>query len=169
MSSAGGRRATGLADVHRFDEALALVPTNQGRIDRWLRRLILFGARVAGWRLRIDRASDLPSRSGLPAGGCVVVVAPHRAWVEPLLLVAAWPPGAAHLVWLADGPTATRSWWRRRLLPRLGVIPIVGGVAGLALAWSINRALPRSRNWRHRLRMELAPEGACVQSLQTLR
>ena len=52
---------------------------------------------------------------------------------------------------------------------RADLYGLVGGVAGLALAWSINRALPRSRNWRHRLRMELAPEGACVQSLQTLR
>lgn len=52
---------------------------------------------------------------------------------------------------------------------RADLYGLVGGVAGLALAWSINKALPRSRNWRHRLRMELAPEGACVQSLQTLR
>lgn len=52
---------------------------------------------------------------------------------------------------------------------RADLYGLVGGVAGLALAWSINRALPRSRNWRHRLRMELAPEGACMQSLQTLR
>jgi len=52
---------------------------------------------------------------------------------------------------------------------RADLYGLVGGVAGLALAWSINRALPRSRNWRHRLRMELAPEGACVQSLQTPR
>ncbi|MDI3513799.1 MAG: sigma-E factor negative regulatory protein RseC [Rhodocyclaceae bacterium] len=52
---------------------------------------------------------------------------------------------------------------------RADLYGLVGGVVGLALAWSINKALPRSRNWRHRLRMELAPEGACVQSLHTLR
>ena len=45
---------------------------------------------------------------------------------------------------------------------------LVGGIAGLALAWWINKALPRSRIWRHRLRMELAPEGDCVQSLHSL-
>ncbi len=45
---------------------------------------------------------------------------------------------------------------------------LVGGVVGLALAWSINKSLRRSRAWRHRLRMELAPEGACVQSLHSL-
>lgn len=47
---------------------------------------------------------------------------------------------------------------------RADLFGLVGGVAGLALAWSINKSLPRSRTWRHRLRMELAPEGACVQS-----
>ncbi|MFP5402532.1 MAG: SoxR reducing system RseC family protein [Gammaproteobacteria bacterium] len=52
---------------------------------------------------------------------------------------------------------------------RADLYGLIGGVAGLALAWWINKALPRSRNWRHRLRMELAPEGACVQSLHTLR
>lgn len=45
---------------------------------------------------------------------------------------------------------------------------LVGGVVGLALAWSISKSLPRSRTWRHRLQMELAPEGACVQSLHTV-
>ena len=51
---------------------------------------------------------------------------------------------------------------------RADLFGLVGGVAGLALAWSINKALPRSRNWRHRLRMELAPEANCVQSLHSL-
>jgi len=51
---------------------------------------------------------------------------------------------------------------------RADLFGLVGGVAGLALAWSINKALSRSRNWRHRLRMELAPEANCVQSLHSL-
>ncbi len=60
----------------------------------------------------------------------MVAAAPHRAWVEPFLLLLAWPADAARLVWLADGRTVTRSWWRRRLLPRLGVIPIAAGAGG---------------------------------------
>ena len=56
--------------------------------------------------------------------GCLVACAPHRTWLEPFLLLAAWPEDAARLVWLADGTTVTRSWWRRRLLPRLGILPI---------------------------------------------
>ena len=51
---------------------------------------------------------------------------------------------------------------------RADLFGLVGGVAGLALAWWINKALPRSRIWRHRLRMELASEGDCVQSLHSL-
>lgn len=43
-----------------------------------------------------------------------------------------------------------------------------GGIAGLALAWGINRMLPRSRTWRRRLHMELAPEGDCSRRLQVL-
>lgn len=45
---------------------------------------------------------------------------------------------------------------------------LAGGLAGLALAWSINRVLPRSRTWRTRLRLELLPEGTCAQSLHSL-
>jgi sigma-E factor negative regulatory protein RseC len=51
---------------------------------------------------------------------------------------------------------------------RADLFGLIGAVTGLALAWSINKALPRSRNWRHRLRMELAPDGACFHTLQTL-
>ena len=130
MNGTGRRRSPEQHQVDRFDQALTRLPSSQGRFDRGLRRLIVLGLRAAGWRLFVERASHLPARAGRPGSGCVLVVAPHRAWVEPFLLVAAWPAGAAHLVWLADGPTATRSRWRRALLPRLGVIPIAGGVDG---------------------------------------
>lgn len=45
---------------------------------------------------------------------------------------------------------------------------LIGGGAGLFFAWLVNRTLPRSRSWRHRLRLELAPEAHCVQSLHSL-
>jgi sigma-E factor negative regulatory protein RseC len=51
---------------------------------------------------------------------------------------------------------------------RADLFGLIGAVIGLALAWSINKTLPRSRNWRHRLRIELAPEGACVQTRHSL-
>src|SRR5450759_79787 len=54
---------------------------------------------------------------------CVLAVAPHRGWIDPFLLLLAWPRDAPRLAWFGDGPTMARSWWRRRLFPRLGMIP----------------------------------------------
>jgi 1-acyl-sn-glycerol-3-phosphate acyltransferase len=94
-----------------------------------LRRLIRLGCWLAAWQVQTT-VERMPGADSRPGAGCVVAVAPHRAWIEPALLLAAWPPDAAKLVWLADGQTVTRSWWRRRLLPMLGIIPITGHVAG---------------------------------------
>ncbi len=46
---------------------------------------------------------------------------------------------------------------------------VAGGAAGLALAWTLNRVLTRSRNWRSHLRLELAPDASCMQSPQASR
>ncbi|MGD9870738.1 MAG: SoxR reducing system RseC family protein [Thauera sp.] len=51
---------------------------------------------------------------------------------------------------------------------RADLFGFFGAVLGLTLAWAINRVLPRSRSWRNRLRLELAPEGAFVQTLSPL-
>lgn len=83
---------------------------------------------VCAWRVDATFDGRLPAAgSGLPGAGCVVAVAPHRAWLEPFLLQATWPSDAAPLVWLGDARTMTSSWWRRRLLPRLGLIPVTPG------------------------------------------
>jgi 1-acyl-sn-glycerol-3-phosphate acyltransferase len=123
-------------DFGRFLEPLAGRSPRQGWLERGLRGLIGAGCRIVDWQLEVEGLSDLPRAPGRwPAAGCVVAPAPHRAWVEPFLLAWAWPADAARLVWLADGRTVTRSWWRRRLLPRLGIIPIareVGGPQGYA-------------------------------------
>jgi 1-acyl-sn-glycerol-3-phosphate acyltransferase len=119
------------AELARFAEALAEMPVRQGALERLLRRAFRVGCRLVGWRLEVEGMEALPrAAGGTPGSGCVVVAAPHRAWVEPFLLLLAWPADAARLTWLADGHTATRSWWRRRLLPYLGVIPIRGDVSG---------------------------------------
>jgi 1-acyl-sn-glycerol-3-phosphate acyltransferase len=124
-----GHRASATVDqmdLERFHAALAVVSARQGLFERALRLVIRVWCRVVAWHVSVVLADPLPERGGVPAAGCVVAAAPHRAWVEPFLLVAVWPPDAARLVWLADGATVTRSWWRRRLLPRLGVIPVSG-------------------------------------------
>ena len=41
----------------------------------------------------------------------------------------------------------------------------LGGLAGLLLAFALNRVLFRSRNWRAQLRMELAAQVVCLQSI----
>lgn len=124
-----------------FGDALAQLPTGQGRFERVLRGFVRGGVRVAGWRLEVRGLERLPRGTGPTAAGCLVVPAPHRAWVEPFLLLLAWPPDAARLVWLADGRTVVRSWWRRRVLPHVGVIPVGGDLKGpqrtIALAQAV--------------------------------
>ncbi len=116
-------------DVDRFATALADASPRQGRIERLVRVLFAAWCRICGWRIDVTLVAPLPQRqSEAPGAGCLVVPAPHRTWLEPFLLVAAWPRGAARLVWLADGRTVRRSRLHRWLLPRLGVIPIVGGI-----------------------------------------
>ena len=130
MSPSLLRPGTG-GDPDRFLESLAGRDSRQGRLERLLKALIRLGCWLADWRLEVEGMDALPLRPGRrPAAGCIVVPAPHRAWLEPFLLSLAWPSGAARLVWLADGPTVSRSWWRRRLLPRVGIIPITGALGG---------------------------------------
>lgn len=45
---------------------------------------------------------------------------------------------------------------------------LAGAVAGLALAWGVNRVLPRSRSWRNSLSMELSVEEDCSRRLRVL-
>jgi 1-acyl-sn-glycerol-3-phosphate acyltransferase len=114
-------------DLARFRVGLTSGPLRQGLFERSLRLVIRAWCRVCDWHLAIAFVAPLPVAEGRPAGaGCVVAGAPHRAWVEPFLLLAAWPPDAARLVWIGDARTMTSSWWRRALFPRLGMIPITG-------------------------------------------
>jgi 1-acyl-sn-glycerol-3-phosphate acyltransferase len=112
-------------DLERFRVGLRRVAVRQGSLDRALRALIRGGCWLVAWRIESAGFDALPRGvAGRRGAGCLVVPAPHRAWVDPFLLLAAWPPTAARLVWFGDGPTMTRSWWRRWLFPRLGMIPI---------------------------------------------
>jgi 1-acyl-sn-glycerol-3-phosphate acyltransferase len=118
-------------DVERFREGLSRASVRQGPIDRSLRLLIRGICRLVSWRVDTSGFDDLPrGEAGRAGAGCLVVAAPHRAWIDPFLLLAAWPPAAARLVWFGDGPTMARSWWRRWLFPRLGMIPIAPASGG---------------------------------------
>src|SRR3989304_5134596 len=97
----------------------------QRGFERLLRRAIRAWCRLCAWDIEVAQAAPLPrAHGGRPRAGCIVAAAPHRAWVEPFLLAAAWPEDAARLVWVADRETATGSAWRRILLPHLGAIPV---------------------------------------------
>jgi 1-acyl-sn-glycerol-3-phosphate acyltransferase len=145
------------AGLERFREGLRRAargprPFHQGPFEKVLRAVIRLGCRLFAWRLEVTGIDRIPAataeRLAAPAepaspvppaqpsgrrprgAGCIVVGAPHRAWVEPFLLALAWPSDAARLVWVGEGATMTASWWRRRLLPRLGLIPIGPGAGG---------------------------------------
>lgn len=118
-------------DVQRFREGLGRASVRQGSVDRGLRLLIRGVCRLVSWRVDASGFENLPrGETGRAGAGCLVVAAPHRAWIDPFLLLAAWPRGAARLVWFGDGPTMSRSWWRRWLFPRLGMIPIAPDSGG---------------------------------------
>jgi 1-acyl-sn-glycerol-3-phosphate acyltransferase len=130
---AGAGRRAGItpADAARFRAALAQRSDRQGLVEACLRAVIRASCRLVGWRVSVDRRAALPAwTTARPGSGCILAVAPHRNWLEPFLLLAAWPPDAAALVWLADGATVSRSWWRRHLLPRLGIVPVEGRFGG---------------------------------------
>jgi 1-acyl-sn-glycerol-3-phosphate acyltransferase len=124
-----------VVDTRPFRRALARIDARPSPLVGPIRALLRLGARLAGFRVVVEGQKILPrDAAGRVAGGWILAGAPHRAWVDPLLLIVAWPAGAPRLAWLGDGPTLVRSWWRRLLLPRLGVIPIVPGSGPRAMA-----------------------------------
>lgn len=110
----------------------------------------------------------LPTRLKLEAGDTVLVSIPDGAPLKAAM--ASYGLGAVLLVAgaalgsVAAGPGSAD----------LGAA--CGGLAGLALAFAVNRLLFRSRGWRSQLRMELLPQrglshqtasqAVCLQSLQ---
>jgi 1-acyl-sn-glycerol-3-phosphate acyltransferase len=134
------------ADLERFREGLRRAarrprPFRQGSFETSLRLVIRTGCRLLGWRAEVQGIDRIPAPGIDPASaggagsrprgaGCIIAGAPHRAWAEPFLLTVAWPADAARLVWVGDAATMTASWWRRRLLPRLGMIPIGRSAGG---------------------------------------
>jgi 1-acyl-sn-glycerol-3-phosphate acyltransferase len=128
---ATGDPEVGGVPLGRFTAGLGRISWRQGLFERVLRGVIRAWCWAVGWRVTVHGLEALPRAPGrLPGGGCVIAVVPHRAWIDPFLLLAAWPTGAARLAWMGDGATMTRTRWRRWLLPRLGMVPIAPGSGG---------------------------------------
>jgi 1-acyl-sn-glycerol-3-phosphate acyltransferase len=104
--------------------ALAGLSARQGRGDAIVRAVVRAGFAVVGWRVRVAGIDELPRDERGRVAACVLAVAPHRGWIDPFVLLLAWPRDAPRLAWFGDERTMVRSWWRRRLLPRLGMLPI---------------------------------------------
>lgn len=108
----------------RMRASLRTLPSHPTALDRAVRLGVRAGFALVGWRVRAEGFERLPRDAGGHVVPCVVAVAPHRGWIDPFLLLLAWPRDAPRLTWFGDERTMERSWWRRRLLPRLGMIPI---------------------------------------------
>jgi 1-acyl-sn-glycerol-3-phosphate acyltransferase len=112
------------AQRDRARAALAAVDPRQRWYDRAIRLGVRLGFLLVGWRVRAEGLDRLPRDAAGRVRPCVLAVAPHRGWVDPFPLLLAWPGDAPRLAWFGDARTMARSRWRRRLLPRLGMIPI---------------------------------------------
>lgn len=108
----------------RSRAALRRLSPRRGPLDDLLRLVLRAGFALVGWRIRADGYDRLPRDAAGRVVPCVVAVAPHRGWIDPFLLLLAWPRDAPRLAWFGDARTMARSGWRRALLPRLGMVPI---------------------------------------------
>ena len=108
----------------RYLSALSRVDGRPGPLDLAVRLVVRAGFGLLGWRVRAEGLDLLPRGPDGRVVPCVVAAAPHRGWPDPFLVLLAWPRDAPRLAWFGDEMTMARSWWRRRLLPRLGMIPI---------------------------------------------
>ena len=112
------------AERERVRASLVGLRGRPGWLDRLVRLVVRAGFALVGWRIRATGWERLPRDATGRVVPCVVAVAPHRGWIDPFLLLLTWPRDAPRLAWFGDGRTMTSSWWRRLLLPRLGMIPI---------------------------------------------
>lgn len=108
----------------RARAALEHVSPRRGSLDRLVSLVVRAGFTMVGWRIRVIGRDRLPRDQAGRIVPCVIAVAPHRGWIDPFLLLLAWPTDAPRLAWFGDARTMARSRWRRALLPRLGMIPI---------------------------------------------
>jgi hypothetical protein len=93
------------------------------RFVRLIARALLFGV----FRFRISTSGQ----GHLPEGGYLLVAAAHRGWMDPFVALHAIP--ATPRAWfLGSAPSTFTSWWRERLIHRLGgLLPVWRGGVGV--------------------------------------
>jgi 1-acyl-sn-glycerol-3-phosphate acyltransferase len=87
-------------------------------------RFVLFGV----FRLKVQTAGQ----EHLPRdGGYLLIAGAHRGWIDPFVAMHALP--AEPRCWfLGSGPSTFTSWWRERLIHRLGgLLPVWRGGLGV--------------------------------------
>jgi hypothetical protein len=90
---------------------------------RLVGRAVLFGA----FRFRIATSGQ----EHLPKGGYLLVAAAHRGWMDPFVALHAIPP-TPRAWFLGSAPSTFTSWWRERLIHRLGgLLPVWRGGVGV--------------------------------------
>ena len=120
LAAARGGAREGLDWLGRRPEARASL------LYRFLRlvvRFLLFGL----FRMRMTTSGQ----ELLPKGGYLLIAAAHRGWIDPFVAMHAVP--AEPRCWfLGSGPSTFTSWWRERLLHRLGgLLPVWRGGLGV--------------------------------------
>lgn len=136
--AARGRVPEPVVDSEPFLRRVERLGPGPSRLDPVIRAVLRLAAGVCSFSVRVEglehvrAAVDASRRDG--GRGLVLAGVPHRAWVDPLLVVLAWPAWAPRIVWLGDGPMMVRSRWRRILFPRIGMLPILPGAGPAAFA-----------------------------------
>ncbi len=104
-----------------------------------LRLLAIVGRLVGFGILRFDLGVEGLER--VPSGGCILACAMHRSWVDPLVLVVAFPL-EPRIWYLGSGETTFRSRPREWLMRRLGgILPVWRGGTDLSVHVSAARAV----------------------------
>ncbi|MET0773361.1 MAG: lysophospholipid acyltransferase family protein [Candidatus Limnocylindrales bacterium] len=141
-SNARARRpaalAASLADAPREGlDWLGRRPSAEApRLYRVLLRLgEVFLYRVCAIRIRVE------GREASPRGGYILVVALHRSWIDPRVVLRALP--VEPRVWfMGSGPTAFDRPWKERLLRRTGgILPVWRGGVGIDVHVEAARAV----------------------------
>jgi Acyltransferase len=107
------------------------------RLLRLVARLVLVG--VLRFRVEAQGREHLPR-----TGGYFLIAAAHRGWMDPFVAMHALP-SEPRCWFLGSGPSTFTSWWRERLIHRLGgLLPVWRGGVGIDQHVAAARAVIRN-------------------------